>query len=92
MPRKRYKPVEIVIRLAMFCWLCALLLPEHDLDHRGPDDDPTDMTVEQAAPVDCQGRMASERTFRTSGFIVTNMSRPPQRVVAFYNKRGTAEQ
>src|SRR5262245_30217827 len=26
------------------------------------------------------------------GFIVTNMSRPPQRVVAFYNKRGTAEQ
>src|SRR5262249_2059397 len=24
------------------------------------------------------------------GFIVTNMSRPPQRVVAFYNKRGTA--
>src|SRR5262249_41213696 len=26
------------------------------------------------------------------GFIVTNMSRPPERVVAFYNKRGTCEQ
>ena len=26
------------------------------------------------------------------GFIVTNMSRPSERVVAFYNKRGTAEQ
>ena len=26
------------------------------------------------------------------GFIVTNMSRPTERVVAFYNQRGTAEQ
>ena len=26
------------------------------------------------------------------GFIVTNMSRPAERIVAFYNKRGTAEQ
>jgi len=26
------------------------------------------------------------------GFIVTNMSRPIERVVAFYNKRGTCEQ
>ena len=26
------------------------------------------------------------------GFIVTNMARPPERVVAFYNHRGTAEQ
>jgi Transposase DDE domain group 1 len=26
------------------------------------------------------------------GFIATNMSRPAERVVAFYNKRGTAEQ
>lgn len=25
------------------------------------------------------------------GFVVTNMSRPPERVVAFYNQRGTAE-
>jgi hypothetical protein len=26
------------------------------------------------------------------GFIVTDMSRPTERVVAFYNKRGTCEQ
>jgi Transposase DDE domain group 1 len=26
------------------------------------------------------------------GFVVTNMSRPAERVAAFYNKRGTAEQ
>ena len=26
------------------------------------------------------------------GFIVTNMTRPVERVVAFYNKRGTCEQ
>ncbi len=26
------------------------------------------------------------------GFIVTNMTRPAERVVAFYNRRGTAEQ
>ena len=26
------------------------------------------------------------------GFIVTNLSRPSERVVAFYNQRGTAEQ
>jgi hypothetical protein len=26
------------------------------------------------------------------GFIVTNMSRPAERVVAFYNNRGTCEQ
>ncbi len=26
------------------------------------------------------------------GFIVTNMARPAERVVAFYNQRGTAEQ
>jgi hypothetical protein len=26
------------------------------------------------------------------GFIATNMSRPAERVVAFYNQRGTAEQ
>jgi len=25
------------------------------------------------------------------GFIVTNMARPAERVVAFYNQRGTAE-
>jgi hypothetical protein len=26
------------------------------------------------------------------GFLVTNLARPPERVVAFYNQRGTAEQ
>ncbi len=26
------------------------------------------------------------------GFIVTNMTRPPERVTLFYNQRGTAEQ
>ena len=26
------------------------------------------------------------------GFIVTNLSRPAERVVVFYNKRGTCEQ
>jgi hypothetical protein len=26
------------------------------------------------------------------GFIVTNMTRPAERIVAFYNQRGTAEQ
>ena len=26
------------------------------------------------------------------GFIVTNLARPAERVVAFYNQRGTAEQ
>src|SRR5215218_789131 len=26
------------------------------------------------------------------GFLVTNLCRPPERVVAFYNQRGTAEQ
>jgi hypothetical protein len=26
------------------------------------------------------------------GFIVTNVARPPENVVAFYNKRGTCEQ
>ena len=30
--------------------------------------------------------------YRRVGFIVTNLSRPAKRVVAFYNQRGTAEQ
>ena len=29
---------------------------------------------------------------RASGSLVTNLSRPTERVVAFYNQRGTAEQ
>src|SRR5262245_6877753 len=33
--------------------------------------------------------MASGELYPRLGFIVTNMSRPAERVVAFYNKRGT---
>jgi hypothetical protein len=36
--------------------------------------------------------MASGELYPRVGFIVTNMSRPAERVVAFYNKRGTVEQ
>jgi Transposase DDE domain group 1 len=36
--------------------------------------------------------VASGRAYPTVGFIVTNMTRPAERVVAFYNQRGTAEQ
>jgi hypothetical protein len=36
--------------------------------------------------------MASSELYPRVGFIVTNMSRPAARVVAFYNKRGTCEQ
>jgi hypothetical protein len=33
-----------------------------------------------------------EELYPRVGFIVTNMNRPAERVVAFYNKRGTCEQ
>jgi hypothetical protein len=33
-----------------------------------------------------------EELYPRVGFVVTNMSRPAERVVAFYNKRGTCEQ
>ena len=36
--------------------------------------------------------MASGWLYPRVGFIVTNLSRPAERVVAFYNQRGTAEQ
>src|SRR5256885_4353379 len=36
--------------------------------------------------------MASRRTLSTCRLRVTNMSRPAENVVAFYNKRGTCEQ
>src|ERR1700716_3561457 len=42
--------------------------------------------LDEAAPGERQGRVASGSI---RGFIVTNMSRPAARVVAFYNKRGT---
>jgi hypothetical protein len=33
-----------------------------------------------------------EELYPRVGFIVTNLARPAERVVAFYNQRGTAEQ
>src|ERR1700730_5747191 len=48
--------------------------------------------LDEAAPGDRQGRVASGKLYPRAGFIVTNMSRPAERVVAFYNKRGTCEQ
>ena len=38
------------------------------------------------------GRSPSRNQEHLVGFIVTNLSRPAERVVAFYNQRGTAEQ
>jgi hypothetical protein len=34
----------------------------------------------------------SNEIYPRVGFIVTNLARPAERVVAFYNQRGTAEQ
>jgi hypothetical protein len=36
--------------------------------------------------------VASRRALSRVGFVVTNLARPAERVVAFYNQRGTAEQ
>ena len=38
------------------------------------------------------GRALPRRAYPRVGFIVTNLSRPSERVVAFYNQRGTTEQ
>src|ERR1700731_2147552 len=46
----------------------------------------------ETTPGHRQGRMASGRTCPRVGFIVRNMARPAENVVAFYNKRGTCEQ
>src|SRR5215213_5083782 len=35
---------------------------------------------------------ATRQLYPRVGFLVTNLCRPPERVVAFYNQRGTAEQ
>lgn len=48
--------------------------------------------MEQETARGGQGGMASRRVVPRVGFIVTNLSRPAERVVAFYNHRGTAEQ
>src|SRR5262245_35867391 len=47
--------------------------------------------LDQAAEGYRQGRVASRRTLSPRR-LHTNMSRPAERVVAFYNKRGTCEQ
>ena len=39
-----------------------------------------------------QGRRHPGELYPRVGFIVTNLTRPARRVVAFYNQRGTAEQ
>src|SRR5262249_17252623 len=48
--------------------------------------------LDQAAEDYRQGRVHPGELYPRVGFIVTNMSRPAERVVAFYNKRGTCEQ
>jgi hypothetical protein len=48
--------------------------------------------LDQASPVVGKVEWQPGELCPRVGFIVTNMSRPPERVVAFYNKRGTAEQ
>jgi hypothetical protein len=46
----------------------------------------------------CSGRgdlrcpCLTKRSYPRVGFIVTNLARPAERIVAFYNQRGTAEQ
>jgi len=39
-----------------------------------------------------QGRVACGELYPRVGFIVTNLTRPAERVVAFYNKHGSCEQ
>jgi DDE family transposase len=50
---------------------------------------PISRKLDQAASGDRKGRV---ELYPRVGFIVTNMSCPAERVVAFYNKRGTCEQ
>src|ERR1700694_475193 len=47
--------------------------------------------LDETTPGDCQGRNPGELYPRV-GFIVTNMARSAENVVAFYNKRGNCEQ
>ena len=52
----------------------------------------------QAASWDSKRRVVAKvewhprKLYPRVGFIVINLSRPAERVVAFYNQRGTAEQ
>jgi hypothetical protein len=59
---------------------------------------PTDGTLYQAGSWTKPRRVIAKvewhlgELYPRVGFVVTNMSRPAERVVAFYNKRGTFEQ
>ena len=48
--------------------------------------------MDETAPRRCQGRMASGELYPRVGYIVTNMAKAVENVVAIYNKRGTCEQ
>ena len=48
--------------------------------------------LHKAAPGRRQSRVASRRTRSRVGFIVTNMARVAEKVVGFYDKRGTCDQ
>jgi hypothetical protein len=47
--------------------------------------------LDDATPRRGQGRVAPGRALSCDGFTVTNLSRPAERIVAFYNKRRTCE-
>ncbi len=48
--------------------------------------------MEQAAPMVAKVEWHPGELYPRVGFIVTNLARPAERVVAFYNHRGTCEQ
>ena len=58
--------------------LCQLQLPGAEL--------------EEPPPSGGESLAASRRAYPRVGFILTSLARPAERVVAFYNQRGTAEQ
>ena len=74
--------------VSAICSSALLAAPDHgpailrQLQLSGP-------KLDDATPRRGQGRVAPRRAFPRVGFIVTNLSRPVERVVAFYNKRGT---
>jgi len=47
---------------------------------------------QQTAPRRGQGRWHPGELYPRVGFIITSLVRPAERVVGFYNQRGTAEQ
>jgi Transposase DDE domain group 1 len=48
--------------------------------------------MEQVPPGGGESRVAPGRTVPARRFIVTNLARPAERIVGFYNHRGTCEQ